>query len=179
MLNLCHPPDPGTCTGIFSGGHYFIKVPAQDGDDAQATSAAVKQVHNSLLRQLAYPDRVPGGDGAGSSVALTQLFSNELRDRTHLLVLDGVWSNSLLDQLLISNMRGVVLITARSRILVSPEVLTLTLSAAVEQRRAAEQLIRTILGDAAASENEVGPAPSERVSHTPSGLLGQISPPPS
>lgn len=88
MLKPCHLPDPATCTGIFSGGSYFIKVPAQpeDGGDAQATSVAVKHVHDSLLRQLAYPDRVTGGDGAGSSVALTQLFSHELRDRTHLLV---------------------------------------------------------------------------------------------
>lgn len=61
---------------------------------------------------------------------------------TTLQVLDSVWSKSLLDQLLISNMRGVVLITARSRILESPEVLTFTMSAAVEQRQAAEQLIR-------------------------------------
>lgn len=164
---LIYPPPT---QGASSQAAATIKVPAQqppppDGNDAEAISAALKHVHDSLLRLLGYPER----DRDGSTVALTRLFSSELRGRTHLVVLDGVWSNDLLEQLIRQqphNMRGVVLVTARPSdtfgrpICISARATTLTLSSAdgepyaAEQQQAAGQLIGKILGNTA-SNHEV------------------------
>lgn len=140
----------------FSGGCFFITVPPQQGGAAASAADRANQVHQELLGLMGFHDRGNPAMARQVKQELQRLFSVELEDRCHLLVLDGVDSAELLEQLLLPGMRGVVLVTACNSVYITREQLTLSADGdaqlAVEQRAAAANLIRAIVGRDGADE---------------------------
>lgn len=116
--------------------------------NSAAASAAAVDLQRSLLQQLGYlPDVKDCTTAQQLQGALTSLFSNTLSYRQHLLVLDDVWHYDILHHLRCSSMKGVILLTARERVVKAPAAAeTHTLQPDTAAHEAAAELMEQLLG---------------------------------
>lgn len=124
----------------FKGGVFFLRVPPPPEGATAAIDATVQQLQRQLLHMLGLSD-----DKSPLQQQLNAAFCTQQRQLLpHLLVLDDVWDQRLLEQLSFRTMRGAVLMTTRTSMCSHASLSDVWLRPDEASREASRQLLSTV-----------------------------------